>query len=114
MIEDYHKQYTKGLRRRVVEITPTALAQLCTPQLFLECTKGLPEDCRVVAVTTDTLRNNICLLVESNTFEEIPEGGEFPRLAVEFKSYWGKELQVIRQLIKNVKTAQMEEGEEHA
>lgn len=94
-----------GRRRAIIEINPDVLRAMFTPGLFIECTKGLPRSANALGIAQDHQRNLILLYVECDEFEMTSSSLELPVFKPEFKSYYGKELGVMRRLIENVKMA---------
>lgn len=111
MIEDGHKQHTKHTRRKQIEIAPEAFVSFFKQGLFLECTDGIPDGSKVVGVYPHEYGKKIVIVIENMEFEETEEGRSYPTFTPTFKSYWGKELGVIRKLIASVKKAQDPENE---
>ena len=101
MIEDYHKVHAK--RRRLLAVSPDWICKMFTPGLFMECVDGLPEKTEMVGASFDPGRNMFYICLENNEWEPVDVGQMIPEMALKFKSYWGKELQVMRKIIKDVK-----------
>ena len=102
MIEDVHKQYDR--RYRILRLSPESLLGLFTPGIFVECLSGVPPKSRVRNIQVCDRTQDILICFENNEFETVPDNFEIPRHPhAVFKSYWGKELGVMRRIIQSVK-----------
>lgn len=112
MIVTKNMDKVRGERRyKRLDFYPEMLMKFFQPGLFLECVKGIPEYTDFKGMHWDTDRQVLSIIMENKEFEPVGEGCVIPLLDVEITGYWGKELQVIRKLIKSVKNTQ--EGENH-
>lgn len=111
MIEDGHLKHSKHTRRKIIEISCDVFATFFHEGTFIECISGIPQGSKVVGAYPSSSGRTLMLVIENLEFEEAPDGLEYPKMNPTFKSYWGKELGVIRKLIASVKKAQDPENE---
>lgn len=102
MIENLHERQIEQ-RRKIIEIRPENFFELFREGMFLECTKGIPPRAKIISCEMDIRRRVLMIIVECDEFELSEAWKELPVLEVKFNSWFGKELAVIRKLIKSVK-----------
>lgn len=69
------------MRRAILEVSPQFYARLAKQlEVHVTIEKGLPDDAKLINTRYDFDRDMIQFVFESETFEDVAEGGKMPTL----------------------------------
>ena len=72
-------EHRREARRRVLYVTPEALELLCESGSSWKVAEGLPKDTRIIGSGYDGRNNRLVLYIESEEFDPILEGEDYPQ-----------------------------------